>query len=465
MVPALQMPGRAGEAPLSARGPAGPAALEVDDDDEDEDSEQERSISSENVDPDCSTRGRRPPVAEARGGGHSQGRAAANVQRNTGGTSSAPARTFKDQSDSDFSAQGAPDGRGGRRDGGGGQGGGPHGDDEAMHGGSYKRSAASWHETLTQFPSLLRLYPMADSSEFEGGGDGDVGEDELNGMPPKASDDEETAEARCQSTKNDNKADTAEGQAAAGTEPEQQPASQPGWRSPGAQSASTGQSSPTTQSSPLARTAMLGAQAEMMAETAATVATRHIPSAQEQARYMQAMQGGGGAPYGGGSSAPCTPAGRGRTQVTPHSMPVAAWPRSARSSGAAYAGDNSRRAPNSDLAAAWAEVEQVRQSLLQRERELSQREAKVWREEARNASAAKQLGELRHRLDDYSAELEQGVATLTAQQQAAREERRQTLEMQARVRRMCAAAVRDDVVASKAQDWNRAWTPTQRGGS
>ena len=39
----------------------------------------------------------------------------------------------------------------------------------------------------------------------------------------------------------------------------------------------------------------------------------------------------------------------------------------------------------------------------------------------------------RLRLDDYSAELEQSVVALTAQKQSVREERRQTLEMQARI--------------------------------
>jgi hypothetical protein len=162
-----------------------------------------------------------------------------------------------------------------------------------------------------------------------------------------------------------------------------------------------------------------------------------------------------GMPNGRVASAPCTPA-RGRVQATPHSVPSGVgggtWARLMPS------------AATSDLASAWAEVEQVRLSLLQRARELSQREGAVRRAEARNTAAAQQLGELRHRLDDYSSELEQGVAALTAQQEAVREERRQTLEMQARVRRMCAAAVRDDVVASKGRDWHRVWPPTQLMG-
>merc|ERR1719491_1284630 len=113
---------------------------------------------------------------------------------------------------------------------------------------------------------------------------------------------------------------------------------------------------------------------------------------------------------------------------------------------------------------AYAEVERIRQSLAQREREVAHREAAVRRAEARNSANAGQLDELRHRLDEYGQELEEGIMSLTAQQSALKDERKQTLEMQARVRRLCAAAVRDDVVASsKVRDWERRpWTPSQR---
>merc|ERR1712008_143135 len=84
---------------------------------------------------------------------------------------------------------------------------------------------------------------------------------------------------------------------------------------------------------------------------------------------------------------------------------------------------------------------------LPRERDVTQREVAVHRAEARSQASARQLAELRRRLDDYGEELEEGVAALTSQQNALREERRQTLELQARARRMCAAAIRDDVVA------------------
>jgi len=119
--------------------------------------------------------------------------------------------------------------------------------------------------------------------------------------------------------------------------------------------------------------------------------------------------------------------------------------------------------PADDFSRAWAEVERARQSLAQRERDVVQREIAARRAEARNVAEKRQLDELRQRLDEYGQELEQGIMSLTAQQSALRDERRQTMEMQARVRRLCAAAVRDDVVASKARDWERRpWTPTQR---
>lgn len=122
---------------------------------------------------------------------------------------------------------------------------------------------------------------------------------------------------------------------------------------------------------------------------------------------------------------------------------------------------------NVDVESAWAavrhaneEVQHMRRMLAHREREVVQREAAVRRAESRNNAAARQLSELRHRLDEYGEELEEGVAALTAQQNTLREEHRQASEMQARARRMCAAAVRDDIVSTKLRDWDRSWTPT-----
>lgn len=112
------------------------------------------------------------------------------------------------------------------------------------------------------------------------------------------------------------------------------------------------------------------------------------------------------------------------------------------------------------LRAAWAEVDLAQQRLVQREREVELREVAGRRAEARNRATARQLAELRRRLDDYGQELEEGVMALSAQQNALRDERRHTSELQARARRMCAAAPRDEF-SSKVSDWDRRpWTPT-----
>merc|ERR1712150_72601 len=103
---------------------------------------------------------------------------------------------------------------------------------------------------------------------------------------------------------------------------------------------------------------------------------------------------------------------------------------------------------HADVQAAWAEMDKAGQSLAKRERELAQREAAVRRAEMRQRMTARQLNELQQRLDDYNRELEEGVVELTAQQNALREERRQTVELQARARRMCLAAARDESSAS-----------------
>merc|ERR1719331_3331356 len=97
----------------------------------------------------------------------------------TAGTSSAPARTFMDESDgSDYLDQDSPAGRRDPRRHGIGDGSG----DDDMEGIRVQQSACSWNETLARFPGLLQQYPLADSSEFEGGGDG---EEELNGNMPE----------------------------------------------------------------------------------------------------------------------------------------------------------------------------------------------------------------------------------------------------------------------------------------
>merc|ERR1719440_1162113 len=98
-----------------------------------------------------------------------------------------------DQSDaSDISGQGAPDNaRDPRRKAGPGGVTAESGDEEDAWNHGIKDQSHSWHETLMKFPSLIRLYPLADSSEFEGGGEGE----ELNGLPPSQSQDNGVTEA------------------------------------------------------------------------------------------------------------------------------------------------------------------------------------------------------------------------------------------------------------------------------
>jgi hypothetical protein len=120
----------------------------------------------------------------------------------------------------------------------------------------------------------------------------------------------------------------------------------------------------------------------------------------------------------------------------------------------------------SDAEPTWSEVQALQWSLSQRERDVAQREAAVRRAEARNLATARQLSDLKRRLDQYGEELDEGVSALTAQQNALHEERRQTAEVQARARRLCAAAVRDEVLASKVREWDMPpWTPTGMMGS
>lgn len=97
-----------------------------------------------------------------------------------------------------------------------------------------------------------------------------------------------------------------------------------------------------------------------------------------------------------------------------------------------------------DLAAAWAELERARQSVDNRERAVAAREAAVKRAEARNLRAAQQNAELRQRLDDYNLELEEGMASLQAQQA-----RHQVELMQLKARRICAAEIREQILPSK----------------
>jgi len=150
--------------------------------------------------------------------------------------------------------------------------------------------------------------------------------------------------------------------------------------------------------------------------------------------------------------------------ATPKSAPArAAWANEAKPEriAAAWQDFSGELQCDAELALAWDEVEQARRLLEQRERELTLREAAVRRTETRNATHARQLDEMRHRLEDYSEELEDGMLALTAQQSALREERRRAADMQARARRIFAAATRDEVSASKLmnRDWEK-WSLT-----
>eukprot|EP00933_Yihiella_yeosuensis_P019207 TRINITY_DN15565_c0_g1_i2.p1 TRINITY_DN15565_c0_g1~~TRINITY_DN15565_c0_g1_i2.p1 ORF type:complete len:269 (-),score=67.96 TRINITY_DN15565_c0_g1_i2:50-856(-) len=154
-----------------------------------------------------------------------------------------------------------------------------------------------------------------------------------------------------------------------------------------------------------------------------------------------------------------------RTQATPRSAPprTSAWARPR------YDGRRDDKPldllrSEVDLADAWAEVENARREVEQRERELDLREATVRRAEARNKATARQLSDMRLRLESYSEELEEGVLSLTAQQSSLREDRRHTADLQARARRRmyaaaAASAMREGAMQSKFRDWER-WPPS-----
>mmetsp|Transcript_58347 Transcript_58347/g.162617 ORF Transcript_58347/g.162617 Transcript_58347/m.162617 type:complete len:519 (-) Transcript_58347:95-1651(-) len=250
--------------------------------------------------------------------------------------------------------------------------------------------ATSWHDTLAQFPSLVRLYPLATANEAEAPEDmeeshrgsecgespnpcGDVGEDGRTSMQFPVQDD---GDCRHPST--------ATCQDHMGHEEQQVR------RAPPVDGCATPPRTPPRPRSASSRgTSSRGAQ------------------------QRQAFVAGG------------------------HPVP---WSNPAPSEGW-WSAD--------DVAAAWHEVEQAQQSLVLRERELAQRESAVQRAEARNDATGRQLDELRQRLDEYGRELEEGIVALTKQQSALREERCHVAQVQARARRACAAAVRDDVVASR----------------
>lgn len=283
-----------------------------------------------------------------------------------------------------------------------------------------KYAANSWHDTLTRFPSLLRLYPLASSSECAlDGEEQPVEADERDSVDKDAH-----AQHRPPHDIQSAIAEPAGGEPANHSEQRVRPGTQ-------AAPPANVDTSPAT-NSPVDR-------APHSASFTGTTMSHANTQSQEHAFGPRGM-----------ADLPRT-----MSAYQPAQPPVESdWYNQCEFH---YPSTCS----NDDIAGAWAEIDQVREELDQRERELAQREAAVRRSEVRNSAVSQQLDELRHRLDEYSEELEEGVIALTAQQNALREERRQTIEMQARARRMCAAAVRDEVVSSRSRNWDhRSWTPT-----
>lgn len=317
---------------------------------------------------------------------------------------------------------------------------------EAQQGdGSIRYPSYSWRETLAHIPGLLQRYPLAASH------DGAAAVDE-----PKASDQEpgaaSSAAAGYAQLEGNETTDYLNGQPAySSSQPPPQPLELLQERQAPQQRTPSGQGLlPAGYQVPLSAGPSPGH---------APAASEHrqdplMPGAMpgDEAQEGEAFQHGhydGGSSRHAGARTPLayTPgAARGMwQQETPRSAysqgqcSGARLPGSTRRacSGSAlrdpWAGGNWRGGGRgaSDLAAAWAEVELVKSRLAQRERELAEREAATARAEVRNRATARQLAELRRRLDDYGQELEEGVMALTGQQNALREERRQTAELQA----------------------------------
>lgn len=290
-------------------------------------------------------------------------------------------------------------------------------DDQAF---GLKYPSYSWHETLSRFPALVRLYPLAASSDCVV--DEDVHDGQENPTSPGVEFDPGTAPFEGDEEYLNSEPTPAAGRAGAGAPGEPGTATQPDgalWL-------------------PQAWDARLLENPSANAGQPA-----HSVVADSEPVYDGRDSRIGGHDVATGSP-PCTARGVG----------LQATPRSATSRGTGLRGW-----PED----ASAEVEDARRRLDQRERLLAQREAAVRRAEERNRAAARQLSELRDRLDDYGEELEAGVVALTAQQDALEEDRRRTHELQARARRMCAA--RDEAEASKLRAWDRrSWVAPSGAG-
>lgn len=274
----------------------------------------------------------------------------------------------------------------------------------------------SWRETLARFPDLPRRYPLATCSEGEG-----EEADEMSGKRPGNNHTQESEDTP----------PTPAGSAAGSVTVRHAPLSPHG----AAVAAAGGENEALPPPTPAS--ARSSSSGQGTARLRSTYGWQPAPASATTAAGV-----GPGGPPASGADGGFLLNGHGTLLPPP--------------------GVSDRCGSAAELSAAWAEVERIRRSLIRRERDLAQREAAVRRSEARNFAAARQLNDLRSRLDEYGEELEEGVLSLTAQQNALRDERRKAMELQARVRRLCAATVREDVMASRASEWERrSWTPTQ----
>lgn len=312
--------------------------------------------------------------------------------------------------------------------------------------GAMRCMSYSWRETLANHPGLLERYPLAASASAERAACAEEQQqlEQQNGEEPGSV---ERVYAQWEGNQNEEYLN-------------------------GRPSRSNSAAEAELQQPQLAETPAAASQGEA-AEPVATPGQHHSQGIATPYASSSGVGGGGYAqPYDvvAGGHPYDTPIG-GRQYDTPHSAPCpqgrgerrrpssAVGRRPPRDPWAAYGPPWERpRAPG--LEAAWSEVNEQQQRLAAREREVAQREAAVRRAEARNRATARQLAELRRRLDEYGHELEDGVAALTAQQRALREERWQAAELRARARRSCGGA--GEAFASKVREWDGtriSWTP------
>jgi len=287
-------------------------------------------------------------------------------------------------------------------------------DDSGHRDGGLRYLSCSWRETLAHHPGLLERYPLAATSMAERSPTSDDQQQQASGEETQQP---EHVYAQWEGNENHEYLNGRPSRRNSATLPQEAEAE--GHRTA---------VSPTGSSM-----ASAGAVGRPMPD-AATAAPHAPHSAPAKGWHIGTPHS---APPGGGYDQPCASA---------HRPPRdAAW--------AVYGGASGDRGRHqrwpSDVEAAWAEIDEAHSRLSIREREVEQREAAVKRAEARNRATARQLAELRRRLDEYGQELEDGAASLMAQQHALREERwQQKADLRARVHRGFAAG-----------DARKAWTP------